>query len=178
MQPIESGQASRRLVVIRHARAESWGESDHARVLASTGVADAEAAGEWLLDQGVTPDHALVSGAQRTRDTWAALAEGAGWSLEPEYDEALYSAGHETALDIIRGAPADAQVLVVIGHNPTMASLAQLLDDGEGDPQAGVDMTMGFPPCALAVFDVDGDWSGLANGAATLQAFHVGRRAE
>ena len=48
------------------------------------------------------------------------------------------------------------QTLVVVGHNPTMASLAQLLDDGEGDEEAGDGCTRGLPGRALAVFDVDG----------------------
>lgn len=121
------------------------------------------------------PDHALVSAAPRARETWEALAAGADWSVEPNLDEGLYSAGPDTALDLIRGTPADAGVLVVVGHNPTMAQLAQLLDDGGGDAEASKAMTSGFPTTAVAVFEYDGEWADLDLTSARLVAFHVGR---
>jgi phosphohistidine phosphatase len=108
-------------------------------------------------------------------ETWTALASGAGWDIEPSLDEGLYSAGPDTALDLLRGVPADARVLVVVGHNPTMGHLAQLLDDGEGDPEASSAMATGFPTSAVAVFEYDGAWSGLDLTSARLVAFHVGR---
>jgi phosphohistidine phosphatase len=168
-------QHSRRLVVVRHSKAEQSGETDQARRLLDRGRADAEAAGRWLASQDVVPDQALVSAAQRARETWEALAAGAGWSVEPNLDEGLYSAGPDTALDLIRGIPADAAVLVVVGHNPTMAQLAQLLDDGEGDPEASNAMASGFPTTAVAVFEYDGAWADLDLTSARLVAFHVGR---
>ena len=168
-------QDSRRLVVVRHAKAEQSAETDHARRLLDRGREDAAAAGQWLAGQGVAPDHALVSAAARAMETWTALASGAGWELQPSLDEGLYSAGPDTALDLLRGTPADARVLVVVGHNPTMAHLAQLLDDGEGDPEASNAMASGFPTSAVAVFEYDGAWAELDLTSARLVAFHVGR---
>jgi len=162
-------------VVVRHSKAEQSGETDQARRLIDRGRSDAEAAGQWLAGQDVVPDHALVSAAPRARETWEALAAGAGWSVEPNLDEGLYSAGPDTALDLIRGVPADTAVLVVVGHNPTMAQLAQLLDDGEGDPEAANAMASGFPTTAVAVFEYDGAWADLELTSARLVAFHVGR---
>lgn len=164
----------RLLVLMRHAKADSVGESDHARRLTASGVDDAQAAGRWLAGQGVRPDHALVSDAQRTRDTFAAVAQGAGWDVAASYDDGLYAAGPETALDLIRRSDAQAGSVIVIGHNPTVASLAQALDNGEGDAQAGIALTMGFPPCAVAVFEYDGAWSDLDQQCAMLTAFYVG----
>ena len=66
------------------------------------------------------------------------MSGGAGWSVTPVVDDGLYSAGPDTALDLMRDTPAEARSLVVIGHNPTVAYLAQMLDDGEGDPAVGV----------------------------------------
>jgi phosphohistidine phosphatase len=168
-------QDSRRLVVVRHAKAEQAGDTDHARRLLERGRTEAAAAGQWLAGQGVLPDHALVSAAPRARETWEALAAGAGWSVEPNLDEGLYTAGTDTALDLIRGVPADAAVLVVVGHNPTMAHLAQLLDDGDGDPEASTAMASGFPTSAVAVFEYDGAWADLDLTSARLVAFHAGR---
>ena len=47
---------TRRLVIMRHAKAEATAPSDHERALASRGNTDAEAAGRWLGEQGITPD--------------------------------------------------------------------------------------------------------------------------
>jgi phosphohistidine phosphatase len=168
-------QDSRRLVVVRHAKAEQSGGADQPRRLIDRGRADAEAAGRWLAGEDVVPDHALVSAAPRAQETWEALASGAGWTVTPSLDEGLYSAGPDTALDLIRRTPPDATVLVVVGHNPTMAQLAQLLDDGEGDPEASNAMVTGFPTSAVAVFEYDGEWADLDITAARLVAFHVGR---
>ncbi len=164
------------LVVMRHAKAESSGPSDFERRLAESGLADAAEAGEWLAARGVEPDLALVSEAARTVQTWEAMAEAAGWDLEvATYDVALYDAGPESALDLIRAVPPGTSCLVVVGHNPTTAYLAQLLDDGEGDDEAGTQMALGYPPAAATVFTFDGEWADLDEASATVTAFHVGR---
>ena len=81
--------------------------------------------------------------------------------VEPTASEALYGAGPETALDLVRETPDDVRRLVVVGHNPTMAYLAPLLDDGEGDDGGREQMAAGFPTGALAVFEVRGAWADL-----------------
>ena len=165
----------RRLVVMRHAKAESWGESDQGRTLEPRGHGDAAAAGRWLAELGFVPDHVLVSTAVRTRETWEAVAPAAGWELEPDFDTGLYAAGPEAALDLIREVPPEATSVLVIGHNPTIAYLAQLLDDGAGDSEAAERMATGFPTSALAVLAVDGPWAELELAGASLVGFHVGR---
>jgi phosphohistidine phosphatase len=161
--------------MMRHAKAESWGASDQERHLTEQGRAAAAAAGRWLAEQGIIPDHALVSSATRTQETWDAVSAEAGWSLAPVFDDGLYSAGPETVLDLMREVPTQARSLFVLGHNPTVAYLAQMLDDGEGDPAASADMAGGYPACALTVLTFNGSWSDLAMASATLTAFHVGR---
>ncbi len=166
---------SRTLVVMRHAKAEQEGPTDFERELSDRGHRDAADAGAWLAEQGFTPDHALVSAASRTRQTWAALAKGAGWDLEPELDRGLYTAEPATAVDLIGLVDDDVQALVVIGHNPTMAYLAQLLGDGEGDAELEAALLSDFPTSATAVFSYDGAWGDLAEGSARLVGYHVGR---
>ncbi len=163
----------RTLVLIRHAKAEAYAQSDRARELTADGSADAVAAGEWLAAQEVTPDRALVSAAARTRATWAAVCRGASFDCEADYDESLYDAGPESVLDLIRLVDDEVGSLVVVGHNPTVAYLAQMLADAEGD--AFAEMVTGFPPCSVARFEFDGGWAGLETGAARVVAFHVAR---
>lgn len=167
----------RTIVVMRHAKAEQAAPNDFERALAPRGLGDAAASGAWLAGAGVQPDYALVSAAVRARQTWAALAEGAGWDLEPILDRGLYAADPDTALDIVRGLDDACGSVIVVGHNPTMASLAQLLDDGGGDEDAGNEMAIGtFPTSATAVLTCSGAWADLRPGAARLTAYHVGRR--
>lgn len=166
---------NRTLVVVRHAKAEADGPTDFERRLSESGHADAAVVGAWLAERGVVPDHALVSAAVRTIQTWDDIADAAGWDLEPDLDESLYAAGPESALDLVRSVPDDVRTLVVIGHNPTIASLAQLLDDGEGDVDAGNQLALGYPTAATTVLSYDGDWEDLADASASVVAFFVGR---
>ena len=104
---------TRRLVVIRHSKAEQLGRTDAERELAPRGRREAAAAGAWLAEQGLVPDHALVSASTRTRQTWQAMADAASWDLEPAFDQGLYAAGPEAALDLIRLVPAEARTVLV-----------------------------------------------------------------
>ena len=63
----------------------------------------------------------------------------------------------------------------MVGHNPTMASMAQLLDDGEGDAEAGAELaTAASRPARVAVFEHDGAWADLGVGLRpAASAFHV-----
>ncbi len=97
----------RRLVVMRHAKAVATAPSDHARGLAPRGRADAEQVGRWLRERGIAPDAALVSDAQRTRETWEQVTGAAGWDLEADFSAALYAAGGLVAFATLR-APAEA----------------------------------------------------------------------
>jgi phosphohistidine phosphatase len=166
---------SKTLVVMRHAKAEQSGPTDFERQLADRGGVDATEAGQWLAARGVVAEAALVSAAVRTEQTWDAVSDGASWDVEANLDEALYEAGTESVLDLVRETDSHVTTLVVVGHNPTMASLAQLLDDGDGDDEAGNEMALGFPTSAVAVFSYDGEWAELDEAGATLVAFHVGR---
>jgi phosphohistidine phosphatase len=170
---VTSGQ--RTLVVVRHAKAEPYAESDHARRLTDRGRRDAADAGRFLADAGVRPTHALVSDATRAQETWAELRaswpQGIAEVVGPEF----YSASEEAVLEGIRLLPAEATCAVYVGHNPTAAHVARLLLDGEGDPEVMRGLLEGFPPAAVAVFEVAGDWSELAEGGARLVRFHVGQ---
>jgi phosphohistidine phosphatase len=166
---VSLSRMSRVLVIVRHAKAEAFGTTDHERTLTEHGLKQSREAGTWLAARGVTPDRAIVSDSVRTRQTWEALAQEAGWTLTPSFDSALYEADAETALDVVRALEDDAETAVVVGHNPTMAYLAQVLDAG-GSPQLA---TTGFPTAAVALFEYDGPWADLAEGTATLVEVHV-----
>jgi len=160
------------LVILRHGKAEAFAAEDHRRRLTDRGRRAAVAAGEWLAEQGMVPTHAFVSSAARAHDTWEAVAEGSGSAAAVRVEDAVYTADADSAVDILRTAPSDARVVIFVGHNPTAASLAHLLDDGNPDPDAFRAMTRGFPPGALAVLEVAVPWAELGAATGHLVAFH------
>lgn len=172
----DAGDGSpRTLVIVRHATAEAVAAEDQQRALTSQGRADADRVGHWLREQGIAPQQALVSSAVRTRQTWAALATAAGFDLDPWVDESLYSAGVSSALECVRALEDDTTCAVIVGHNPTMADLVQLLSAGDGTPDAVRLVTTGFPTSAVAVLTFHGSWTDLDVGTARLEAAYVGR---
>ena len=166
-------EEGRRLVVMRHAKAEAVAASDHARRLVHRGVRDAAEVGRWARATAVLPDHAFVSTAARAHETWTAFREGAELDLEPALDAALYTAGPDSAIELLRTAPGSARTVMILGHNPTMAQLVHLLDDGSADPAAFAELSAGFPTSAVAVLDVVGEWADLEMASARIAAFHA-----
>jgi phosphohistidine phosphatase len=162
-------------VILRHSKAEPFAAEDHARRLTERGRRVSVADGEWLATRGIVPTHAFVSSAIRARETWEGVAEGSGSVAEPRIEDTAYTADTETAVDLLSTAPADAQTVIFVGHNPTAASMVHHLDDGDPAPDAFRALARGFPPGALAVLEVAVPWSELGNAAGHLAAFHVGR---
>lgn len=161
---------------MRHGAAEPYAATDQARALTTRGRADAAAAGRHLASTGLVPDHALVSTAVRTRQTWEEVRVATGATVEAELESSLYSAHAEGILELVRLVPVDARTLIVVGHNPASAYLASTLDGGEGDPEAVRRLIEGgFPPAATATFELDCTWSDLAAGRARLTDVRVTR---
>ncbi|HWU21120.1 MAG TPA: histidine phosphatase family protein, partial [Nocardioides sp.] len=125
--------------------------------------------------EGVVPGAAYVSAAARTRGTWAAIAGAAGWELEPTYDRVLYGTGEDGVLELVQATDDAVDTVVVIGHNPTIEVLVQLLDDGDGPAELAESLAIGCPTAAVAVFDVEVPWAEVGPMSGRPRAFHVGR---
>ena len=160
---------------MRHAKAEPYAESDAARSLTARGRTEAADAGRFLLGAGVVPDHALVSSAARTVETWDVLRETCGASCDAEVSDLLYAATPDAVLEAVRLVPDEVSTCLFLGHNPTAAHVAATLDDGEADPDVLRGLLAGFATSALAVFEVPGAWADLAEAGARLTHFHPGR---
>jgi phosphohistidine phosphatase len=136
---------SARLVLVRHAKAAREAPSDEARPLAARGRADAAAIGRWLASQGVTPDRVVISPTARTRETW----ELTGIETPPaDLDERIYDNTVDDLLAVVRDTPSDVRTLLLVGHNPSVGSLA-----ASWAPEISE-----FATSAVAIFELD-DWS-------------------
>jgi phosphohistidine phosphatase len=162
----------RRLILFRHARAagRAVGITDQARPLDAEGRLDAAASGRWMAAHGLNPDVVLVSPSLRTRQTWdcvQALFPGA----RVEFPDQLYQGGPEDIEASLGATAADAEVVLVIGHNPGLQELAvDFLAGGTASADDVDKVSGGFPTATVAVFDVGDD------GRATLGALFNPRR--
>ncbi len=166
---------TRRLILIRHAKAAAYGHDDARRPLTHQGERDARAVGHWLRDAGVTSGVAIVSTALRAVQTWDAAGAELGAEFETVHDSRLYENTVEDLRAVIREAPSGSEALIVVGHSPSIHALASELDGGTGARGPAHDMAGTFPPGGVAVLDVNGPWSELSVGAASFVRFAVPR---
>jgi phosphohistidine phosphatase len=161
----------RRLLLLRHAKS-SWDDSalaDHDRPLSKRGRKAAALIRNLILSEKLEPDLVLVSSAKRTLETLAALEP---WRRPPEIavDKALYHAEPPVLFDLLRAAPEEARVILLIGHNPGLQEFAILLAQKADDPMNRA-LEERFPTGALAQFDIDAPWSSIRTGAGKLTRF-------
>lgn len=158
---------------MRHAKAEPFASSDHARRLTDRGRADAEAAGKYLAAHGVCPDHVVVSSAVRAVATWESVAQSCTGPTRVSVDDALFTGSIDVVLEALRDVPPAAQTVMFVGHNPVAAYLCHHLDDGHGDPDATHGLLRGLPAGALAVLEVEPAWADLDAESARVSHFHA-----
>lgn len=164
---------SRRIVLLRHAKADWPQVSDHERPLAERGRKDAPVAGRRLAETGIAFDLALCSTAARTRETWKLAVHELPHRPRTVYEERLYEATLGDLLALLNETPDEVTNLLVIGHNPGMEALADALTGrAEGDALARMTQR-GFPTAALAVIGFSGSWKSLEHGVGTLLEYWV-----
>jgi phosphohistidine phosphatase len=163
----------RRLLLMRHAKAEPDASTDHARRLSERGRRDARAAGVLLGRRGDVPALVLVSTAQRTRDTWESVHAGMGDAGSPEawFDRALYDSGPRAVVELLGAVEETVPSVLVIGHNPTISMVAAAMSDGEAEPALERAVADGLSTAALACFDVPVRWTDV--NAGRLRLTHV-----
>ncbi|MDB5431180.1 MAG: phosphohistidine phosphatase [Caulobacter sp.] len=146
-----------RLIVMRHAKAERRAESgrDFDRALSERGRQDAAIMGQVLAKAGLSPDVAVVSPAQRTLDTWAAVS-AAFPGVRSEGERTLYNAAANTLRDAVDKAGETAGVVLLIAHNPGVHELTvSLLREGGASPSVIARAAERFPTATAAAFTFD-----------------------
>ena len=158
--------SSLRLILLRHGKSD-WDDprlDDFHRPLAPRGLRDVPEMGRRLARRAEIPELIVSSTAVRAISTARAVAREIGYREDRILEEArLYHAPAETMLSIIRNAPATVGTLMVVGHNPGMTELADMLADVRIDnmPTAGM---------LCAEFQAD-DWRGIEPARARFAWF-------
>jgi len=163
---------TRRLILTRHAKS-SWDDpavADHDRPLNTRGKSAAADLGQWLASRGHLPDVVLCSDAVRTQQTWTGIQPMLGAAPELVLKPALYHAGPDVMLAVLRHATA--QSVMMVGHNPGIAEFAErLLQRPPLD-----DTFRRFPTGATLVADFAIEsWADLQPGTGVVVDFVVPR---
>ena len=150
------------LLLLRHAKS-SWknaGLDDHDRPLKKRGRRDAPRMGRLLVAEGLAPGLILTSSALRASETAAAVATACGKSAGLRSFRELYLAEPDDYALLLRELPDSNERVMVVGHNPTLEELLELL--------TGARETM--PTAALALIELPIErWGELAlDGSARL----------
>ena len=160
------------LYVLRHAKSD-WGDSslrDFERPLNERGWKAAKSMGRVMRERGIAPDLVLVSPAARTTETLARVEEGFGGKFETLEERSIYLAETETLIGLVRGAPAESDRLMIVGHNPGMHELVLVLSQGPHDVR--VEAAEKFPTAALAEISFDvRDWTDVAPSTGQIRSF-------
>lgn len=161
-----------RLILTRHAKSD-WDnplDTDHQRPLNPRGKRSAPLIGTWLVEKGHLPREALVSDATRTRETWALLSAGFPAPVPARFERALYLAGPDIMLRCL--ATAQTPCVMMIGHNPGIAALAEML---LAKPVAHPGFTQ-YPTCTTLVAEFEAEsWAALRPGTGQALDFIVPR---
>lgn len=166
----------KRLIVLRHGKAAYPPVPDHERPLAQRGNAEAPAAGRWLLEHELYPDHIITSDAVRTRQTttWV-LHELGDKAPTPYLDSRLYLTPATRVLAVINQVEEHVRTLMLVGHMPWVQDLGMRLAAVDSDEQSVISMAEHYPTLGLMVFEVPGEWAALDGRDAKMTNFVVPR---
>lgn len=119
----------KRLLLMRHAKS-SWKETelpDHERPLKGRGEKNAEAMGKFLKSKDLVPELIISSSAVRAVKTAELVAHKSGYKGDIVKLDALYMAEPSVWLDSLRAHANNQKSVLLVGHNPGMEALLQLL---------------------------------------------------
>ena len=151
---------------MRHAKS-SWddaAQTDFDRPLNDRGLRDAPRVGLYLREQKLRPDLVVSSPAERARKTAALVSEAARLQAgRIRHDERVYEADSARLLEVVSQFEEDAEEVLLVGHNPGMEQLLQLL--------TGESRRMTTAALALVTLDIE-KWNKAREHAGRLE-WHV-----
>jgi phosphohistidine phosphatase len=157
---------SKLLYLVRHAKS-SWSDSslsDRDRPLNKRGRRSAPDMGRRLAAQDHLPELIISSPAKRAFSTARKIANELGYERsEIMTDESLYFSGTGGMLEFLENLDDGYQKVMIVGHNPAMTTLLNILSDSSID---------NMPTCAVAVIDYPmASWSELRSIEGQLLAY-------
>ena len=160
----------RELLLLRHGKSDwNTGADDFHRPLKLHGKLTAQRVGNWLMRQGLVPDHVVSSPAERACATAAKVCKTLGTGMRAIHmDERLYETHLDDLLTLLADCPVRARRVLLVGHNPGLEELlAYLTANGIAADQKGKLMST----ATLARLVMPDDWHRLAAGCGEFAGF-------
>jgi phosphohistidine phosphatase len=158
------------LTLLRHAKS-GWDDPatrDFDRPLNPRGRRAARAVAREMRRLGLGFDRILASPARRVVETIEAVAAEFG-PLPADYDERLYLASPQMLQEVVHETPADAERLLLVGHNPGLESLALAL---AGAGPLRCELELKYPTATLAEIALPVEsWAEVRAGAGEIRRF-------
>ena len=154
----------RELILLRHAHAQppDGAQADIDRPLSPDGIAEAQAAGKWLVEHNLVPDLVLCSPSRRTRETLEIVCAKTGY-CEQRIEDDIYDATPGTLIGLLDEFR-DVGRVMLVGHNPGLEQVVALISSGQSGDYRGM------PPAGIAVLHMAAD-AEIEPGIATLHNF-------
>ncbi len=156
------------LYLVRHAKALSSGSlEDHERPLSEQGESEAREIGRLMVREGWIPNGVMCSTAIRARETARLLCgelgiEESRMILAPE----LFHAEAGKLMWSLRKRLQSEEAMLVVGHNPGITDVANLLIQGTGIGD--------MPTASLVVLDLELEtWQDLRGAKGERRAFAI-----
>ncbi len=161
------------LTLLRHAKS-GWDDPvarDFDRPLNAKGKRAAAMVGRHMRSLDLAFDHVVASPAVRVMETLDEIVAGYGRKISPVWDRRVYLASAATLLDVVHDLPADAESVLLIGHNPGLEDLVLMLVADGADPLRDA-VEEKYPTASIAEmrFEV-AEWAGIAAGTARFSRF-------
>lgn len=144
------------LLLMRHAKS-SWSDAelqDMERPLNKRGEKDAPRMGKLIRDEKMCPDLILSSTAVRSAKTAQIVAEKCGYGGEIHFMDGLYMAEPPAYIAALKALPDEVQTVLVVGHNPGLEGLLQLLVEKVESLPTGAIANVQVPVRSWQVFDL------------------------
>ena len=120
------------ILVLRHAKAVRKAPpslSDHERPLDKLGENDALDIGKLIKEKDIIPSLIISSTALRAKTTAELVAKGCSYQGDIVLNQSLYEAKTKDYLSILHTLPDKYNSLLIVGHNPTVEDIIQMLTD-------------------------------------------------
>ncbi|MDR4514934.1 histidine phosphatase family protein [Nitrosomonas sp.] len=150
------------LYLLRHAKSDWKKEavSDFERPLSKRGVADAPKMAAWLAKQANKPTTIISSPALRAYQTALIFSHALDIQTQDiNFDNRIYAASLDTLMDTVRALPEQDQSVLLIGHNPGLDLLLQVLCKQAKPRTDGKLMTT----CAVAKIALESQWRDISD---------------
>jgi phosphohistidine phosphatase len=117
------------VLLMRHAKS-SWKDHelpDMERPLNKRGKKDVPRIGSLLYDKELVPQLIISSPAMRAKMTAETIAEKTGFTGDIHYDDCFYLAEPDVYVNALMRLPDDVERVLLVGHNPGLEGLVQIL---------------------------------------------------